>query len=119
MVKNTPILLHNPRCSKSRQTLSLLRENNIDFEIREYLKAPLDNDEVRALIAKLNGPANQLVRAREARDAGLQVAVTALSPSEVASWLVDHPESMQRPVVYTSEAARIGRPPEDVLALFD
>ena len=119
MGNHIAVLVHNPRCSKSRQTLALLNEKGIDVEVREYLKAPLDEGELTALIKQLDGPASALIRQREAQDAGLTDDPSAMSATAIARWLAEHPKSLQRPVVLTDNGARIGRPPEAVLALFD
>jgi arsenate reductase len=111
-------LLHNPGCSKSRRALELLRDRGAEPEVRRYLDAPLDADELLDVIRLLDGPASSLVREREARDAGLAEAAGAMRDAEVASWLAAHPAAMQRPVlIHKSRRAIVARPPERVFEL--
>lgn len=107
-------IYHNPRCSKSRQTLALLEHAGIEPRVVKYLETPPDADTLRALITRLGlGSAHELVRSNEAeyREAGL-------SPSSddetVIEALVRYPKLLQRPVVVKGERAVIGRPPENV-----
>lgn len=111
-------IYHNPRCSKSRQTLALLQENGHEPEIVEYLKTPLTSTQINGLLGKLGvKSARDAMRTGEAdyKALGLR-AVT----DEVAliSAMVSHPKLIERPIVETKTAARIGRPPESVLELF-
>ncbi|MEM7763710.1 MAG: ArsC/Spx/MgsR family protein [Pseudomonadota bacterium] len=114
MTAADPIILHNPRCSKSRQTLALLREAGHEPVIREYLKEPLSRDELQRLGAQLIHPISDLVRGNDARPLGF-----VAGQHDVLEWLVEHPQTMQRPVVIARGRAAIGRPPESTLTLFD
>ena len=106
-------LYHNPRCSKSRQTLALLEERGIEPEIIEYLKTPPDAATITELLGKLGIPAIELIRRGEAPFAELGLA----GGDDVAliEAMVSHPVLIQRPIVVSGEQARIGRPPENAL----
>ena len=114
-----PRIYHNPRCSKSRATLELLEERGIDLEIIEYLATPLDSAGLRALLAKLGAAPRDIVRADENafRESGLDLATA--DDAAVVDLIARHPKIMQRPIVETATGARIGRPPEQVLDLFE
>jgi arsenate reductase len=108
---------HNPRCSKSRQTLELLRSKGIEPAIREYLKQPPSKAEVETLIAQVGGDAAALIRDGEPEFKALKMKKADLSKADVAKAIVAHPVLLQRPVVVSGKKAAIGRPPEAVLAL--
>ena len=113
---NTIVLYHNPRCSKSRQALKLLRQGEASVEVVEYLDQPLDALEIEALLGKLQVAPASLVRHKEAEYAqsGLDQASDAVA---VAAALSRWPKLMERPVAVRGERAVIGRPPERVLEL--
>ena len=110
-------ILHNPRCSKSRQTLALLQENGIQPLVREYLKDPLNTAEISELLAKLGLEAKSLVRPKEDdfKLAGLDLKTS--SEAAFIEAMAMHPKLMERPVVIHNDRARIGRPPECVLEI--
>lgn len=110
-------IYHNPRCSKSRQTLGLLQEHGEDPEIVEYLSNPPDAAELRRLLAMLGLRPRDLMRTQEQayKDAGLDDP--ELSDDELIKAMVEHPVLIQRPIVVTGDRAVIGRPPEKVLEL--
>jgi len=106
---------HNPRCSKSRQTLALLEERGLQPEVRLYLQDAPSRDELRKAIAKLGVPAAALVRWKEAE---VPEGLTKDAPEEaILDALAAHPKLIERPIVFADGAARIGRPPEAVLDL--
>jgi len=108
--------LHNPKCSKSRQTKQLLDDAGVTYTERLYLEDTLSEAELMALISKHVGELHQLVRAKEAREAGVGAAeVKAMTDQEVARFLADNPRALERPVVVTDKIAVLGRPPEQVL----
>ncbi|MEP0202435.1 MAG: arsenate reductase (glutaredoxin) [Halioglobus sp.] len=109
-------IYHNPRCSKSRNTLSLLKEKGVEPEIVLYLEAPLTAPEIRELIAKLNIDAADLVRRGEAeyQEAGLG---KESSEQDYIAAMAAHPRLIERPVVVCGSRAVLGRPPENVLDL--
>ena len=112
------VLLHNPNCSKSRATKALLAEREIPFRERLYLKEPLDQSELEELEAYLGRPIASWVRTRESayQEAGLSADSSA---EDLRSAVAERPILMERPIVVKGGAARVGRPPEDVLELFD
>lgn len=109
-------MYHNPRCSKSRETLELLRSHGIEPEIVEYLKNPPRKDELRSLIRMLGGDGHALLRAKEApyKELGLGPS-TALE--DIVNAIATHPILLERPIVVRGTKAAIGRPPENVLKL--
>jgi arsenate reductase (glutaredoxin) len=111
----TYTLYHNPRCGKSRQTLELLRERGIEPAIVEYLKTPPDAAELRRILGLLGLTPRQLLRKREAAEAGLDDAT--LSDDELIGGMVANPITIERPILVTADRAALGRPPEAVLAL--
>ncbi|MBX3726707.1 MAG: arsenate reductase (glutaredoxin) [Xanthomonadales bacterium] len=110
-------LWHNPRCSKSRQALALLRERGIEPHIVEYLVEPPDAAALRAVLAALDGPPQALLRGDEPDARALSLAPERMDAGAVVAALVAHPGLIQRPVAIAGARAVIGRPPEAVLAL--
>lgn len=111
-------IYHNPRCSKSRRTLELIREHSIEPRIIEYLETPPDKAAILELARWLDTPVETLVRKNE--DVYEQSAGSlARDDDSVAEWLAAHPQALQRPVVVDEDrrTAAIGRPPENVLDL--
>lgn len=106
-------IYHNPRCSKSRQTLELLREKGIDPEVIEYLKSPPTKKELAEIALKLPDGATHLVRPKDAKDLGFDPE--KLTHEQIINLLDEDPSVMERPVVVSDKGARIGRPPENVL----
>jgi len=111
-------IYHNPRCSKCRQTLTLLREHGIEPQIIEYLEHPPSAAEIEQLITRVGGDAHAVVRRKEAayQQAGL---AESSSVGEVAAAIAEHPSLLQRPIVVRGRRAVIGRPPEQVLSLLE
>ena len=112
-------IYHNPRCSKSRATLQLLRDRGIEPEIVEYLKTPPAPEVLRTLLAKLGLEPRHIVRTGEAEFKETGVDLDTADADTVIDLIVDHPRILQRPIVETDHAARVGRPPEQVLELFE
>ena len=108
-------LYHNPRCSKSRQTLALLEERGIEPEIIEYLETPPDAATITGLLDKLGIPAIELIRRGEAPFAELGLAGKEDDDGALVEAMVSHPILIERPIVVAGDQARIGRPPEAVL----
>lgn len=111
-------IYHNPRCSKSRATLELLQSRGIEVEVIEYLKTPPSKATLVALLAKLGLEARGIVRESEDefRAAGLG---SGASDDALLELIAAHPKVLQRPIVELDTTARIGRPPERVLELFE
>lgn len=112
-------IYHNPRCSKSRQTLALLNERGFDVEIIEYLKAPPNADTLLGLAGQLGVSLRELVRTGEADYKTNRDRVDAMTDQALAEWLTAHPKVIQRPIVVSDKGARVGRPPEAVLDILD
>ncbi|MBT3558649.1 MAG: arsenate reductase (glutaredoxin) [Rhodospirillales bacterium] len=106
-------ILHNPRCSKSRQTLELLEDRGGEINIVTYLDTPPDEEGLRDILSKLDMSPRQLMRKKEAAEAGLDDP--ALSDAELIRAMVKNPSVIERPIVLANDKARIGRPPESVL----
>ena len=113
------VIYHNPRCSKSRAALALLRDRGVEPEVVEYLKTPLDAEALRDLVGRLGIPARDLVRSGEAPYRELGLADPATTEDELIAAVTTHPILMQRPVVRRGERAVVGRPPERVTDLLD
>ena len=113
------IIYHNPRCSKSRQTLALLEENNVTPQVVEYLKTPLTAVELKELVNKLNVSVRDIIRHKESefKDNGLDNQ--ELSEEQIYEILAQVPKLVERPIVVSGEKAVIGRPPENVLSLLN
>jgi arsenate reductase len=110
-------ILHNPRCSKSRQTLQILNDNNQQVEIIEYLKTPPTANELREIIGMLGISPRQLLRTGEAeyKEAGL--ADQSLTAEQIIAAMLKYPKLIERPIVINNGPARLGRPPEQVLEI--
>ena len=109
-------IYHNSRCSKSRSTLDIITENNVEVTIVEYLKNPLTKNEIADLLSKLNIPASDLIRKGET-DFKENYKGKTLSESEWIDAMVKFPKLIERPIVVKGDKAVIGRPPENVLDL--
>ena len=110
-------IYHNPRCSKSRQTLALLETRGIKPRVVEYLKTPPDRATIVALLRKLGIPASALVRSKETEFAALGLDGANVSEEALINAMASHPKLIERPIVVVDRRARIGRPPEAVLEI--
>ena len=110
-------IFHNPRCSKSRQTLDLLTDKGFEPEIVKYLETPPTAAELREILALLGLGARDLLRSGEAEFKELGLGDASLGEDELIDAMVRHPKLIQRPIVVTDKAARLGRPPESVLEI--
>ena len=108
-------IYHNPRCSKSRQTLQLLQENGIEPDITEYLKTPPGRAELVDILQMLNTEPRELMRRKEQeyKEAGLDNP--DLTRDQLIQAMIDHPRLIERPIVISNGKAALGRPPEQVL----
>ncbi len=113
-----PIIYHNPRCSKSRATKKLLELKNIEFEVLEYLKTPPDAETLIRLSAKLGLPVKDFIRTNETEFKKNEIHPSTLDELALINLMVKSPKLIERPIVEVDNAARIGRPPEQVLELF-
>jgi len=107
---------HNPRCSKSRQTLALLEENGHSPTIRLYLKDTPTKAEIEAALTQLGLSPSDLLRKGEKLYKELQLSDA--SEDQILASMVEHPVLIERPIVLHNGRAAVGRPPEQVLALF-
>jgi len=110
------VLLHNPRCSKSRATLALLEERGVTVAVREYLKEPLSRAELEDLRDRLGLPVADWLRSGESAFAESGLSKDA-GEADLLAAIEREPILLQRPILVRGTRARIGRPPEDVLAL--
>lgn len=108
-------IYHNPRCSKSRQTLALLEEKGISPDIVEYLNAPPSVADLSDILARLGMEPRDLMRKGEAAYKENGLGDDALSRDALIQAMVENPILIERPIVLTGDKAAIGRPPESVL----
>ena len=114
---NDMTLYHNPRCSKSRETLKLLQANNVEPNIRLYLENPPNREELLAVLNKLNISPRQLLRNSEQAYKDNNLKDTSLTDEQLINAMLTEPKLIQRPIAIKGDKAVIGRPPEDVLQL--
>ncbi len=110
-------IYHNPRCSKSRQTLSLLRDKGIEPEVIEYMKLPPSPETLRSLLDQLGMEPRELVRRNE--EVYRELALDEKGDQELIDAMCREPRLIQRPIVVHGNQARLGRPPEAVLEILD
>ncbi|GMG88547.1 arsenate reductase (glutaredoxin) [Biformimicrobium ophioploci] len=110
-------IYHNPKCSKSRQTLQLLEENGVTPDTVLYLVNPPSTTELGEILNKLGIPARKLLRKGEAEYKELNLADESLSEAELVTAMCEHPRLIERPIVVKGDRAVLGRPPENVLDL--
>ena len=116
-MENKIQIFHNPRCSKSREALSILQDNNKDLEVLEYLKMDLSKELIEETLVKLKMSAFDLLRKGEA-DYKENIKGKDLSEEEVISLMVKYPKLIERPIVIKGNTAIIGRPPSKVTSIF-
>ncbi len=109
-------LYHNPKCSKSRATLALLRENGIEPNIVDYIKQPLNKQSLLEIRNALNCSYRDMMRSGDALFH--QLKLESAFEDQLLQILIENPVLMQRPIVLSGKKAAIGRPPEAVLDLF-
>lgn len=110
------IIWHNPRCSKSRQTLALLEDRGVTPTIRKYLDDAPSEAEIKEVLSKLGLQPLQLMRTKEALYKELNLAA-ALNDDILIGAMAQHPKLIERPVVINGDKAALGRPPEAVLSV--
>ncbi len=113
-------IYHNPRCSKSRQTLQLIESHNTPVKVVLYLQDPPDVAELQTALAKLGQPVTALLRPKE--DTFKNLGLNLKDARSDADWLQlihEHPILLERPLVVSEDKAVIGRPPENVLPLLN
>jgi len=108
-------IYHNPRCSKSRQTLGLLQERSVNINIIEYLKTPPDISQLKQILKKLGYEPRQLMRKSEQIYKDFDLGNENNTAEDLIKAMAQNPILIERPIVLSGEKAVIGRPPESVL----
>lgn len=111
------VIYHNPRCSKSRQTLQLLRDRGIEPEIIDYQQTPPTAADLERILQLLGREPRDLMRTREDEYQSAGLDDTRLSRTELLRALQEHPRLIERPIVLANGKAALGRPPEQVLEI--
>lgn len=111
------IIYHNPRCSKSRETLKMIQDKGINVQVVEYLKQPLPTNELEAILKKLGMKAEDIVRKNETLYKE-QYKGRKINEAEWLKILSENPVLIERPIVIKGNKAVLGRPPENVSVLF-
>ena len=116
IVTDTATIYHNPRCSKSRQTLELLTDRGMDVNVVEYLKSPPTAGQLRQIVKKLGIAAPDLIRRKESI---FKEVCPHGKPDddEAIQLMAEHPKLIERPIVLVGNKAAIGRPPENVVEI--
>ena len=110
-------IYHNPRCSKSRQTLALLQESGVEPLVVEYLKDTPDAATLKAVIDKLGITPRDLLRTKEAEYKEHGLSDKSINDDAIIQAMIESPKLIERPIVIKGNQARIGRPPEQVLEI--
>jgi arsenate reductase len=110
-------IYHNPRCTKSRQTLALLQENAIDPEIILYLEKGLEAFEIENILTLLKVSPRDIMRSKEQEFKDQNLGDKSLSDKDLIKAICNTPKLLERPIVINNNKAAIGRPPENILAI--
>jgi arsenate reductase len=110
-------IFHNPRCSKSRQTLKLLEDNNCEIEIINYLEIDLDVLLIKDTLEKLSLKPRDILRKSEQDYKDNNLKREDFSDNELIDYMIKYPKLIERPIVIKEDRAVLGRPPENVLEL--
>jgi arsenate reductase len=110
----TPIIYHNPKCSKSRATKDILTKKKLDITVVEYLKTPPDANDIQEILKELGLSARELMRTGEAEYKEQNLA-EQMDENRLIEAMVKTPKLIERPIVRTKKGTVIGRPPENVL----
>lgn len=110
-------LYHNPRCSKSRETLQLLQDKGIAPDVVLYLETPPDAKTLKDLLKKLGLSPRELMRQKETEYKAMGLDNTKLSDEQLIAAMVECPKLIERPIVVHGKKAALGRPPENVLEI--
>ncbi len=113
----TAKIYHNPRCSKSRETLALLNQNVTDIEIIHYLETPPSPEELEDVLARLAISPRDILRRKEAPYKSLNLDNPTLSDQQLIAIISQNPKLLERPIVIYGGKAAIGRPPENILEI--
>jgi arsenate reductase len=112
-------IYHNPKCSKSRQTLKLLQEQGINPVTIEYLKNPPTVEKLKEILSLLGVSPRDLIRKKEDEYKELDLANSRLSDEDLIGFMVKNPNLIERPIVLANGKAALGRPPEQVLYILN
>ena len=107
-------IYHNARCSKSRATLAILEQNDVDFDVVNYLVNPPSESEIKSILKDIGINARDLLRKGEAKFKELGLSDKSLSEEHLIKSMIEFPILIERPIVRTEKGAVIGRPPENV-----
>ena len=107
-------IYHNTRCSKSRATLAILEQNDVDFEVVNYLDTPPNEQELKAILKDLGVSARDLMRRGESKYKELGLSDKSLSEDYLIKAMLESPILIERPIVRTDKGVAIGRPPENI-----
>ncbi|MCK4951335.1 MAG: arsenate reductase (glutaredoxin) [Gammaproteobacteria bacterium] len=110
-------IFHNPKCSKSRQTLQILHDRNTNPQIIEYLKTPPNESELEEILKLLGMEPRDLMRKKEDIYKELKLDDTSLDRQNLIRAMIENPKLIERPIVLSNNKATIGRPPENVIGL--
>ena len=110
-------IYHNPRCSKSRETLQLLQDRGITPDVVLYLESPPDAKTLKDLLKKLGLKPRQLMRTKETEYKAMGLDNANLSDEQLIAAMVECPKLIERPIVVHGKKAALGRPPEQVLEI--
>ena len=110
-------IYHNPRCSKSRQTLQLLKDHGVEPEVVEYLKTPPDRATLERILDMLGLEPRDLMRKKEQEYKDNNLSDPNLSRDQLIDAMLAHPKLIERPIVIKDGKAALGRPPEQVLEI--
>ena len=110
-------IYHNIRCSKSRATVAILEQNDVDFEVVNYLVEPPSEIELKDILKDLGISARELMRKGETKYKELGLSDKSLSEKELISAMLEFPILIERPIVRTEKGVAIGRPPENIIAI--
>ena len=108
-------ILHNPRCSKSRQSLELLTNNGVDAQVILYLQDPPTSSEIKNILKKLNLSPSEILRRGETRFKELAISLEDIDDDQLIILMVENPILIERPIIFNETKAVIGRPPENTL----
>jgi len=109
------IIYHNPRCSKSRLALEIIRNKKIEPRVIEYLKTGFSKEVIKNIINKLNLDIMTIIRPKDAKKIGLEL--NSMSEKELIEAIIDQPSLIERPIIIKGKKAIIARPPEKVLEI--
>ena len=108
-------ILHNPRCSKSRQSLELLTNNGVDAQVILYLQDPPTSSEIKNILKKLNLSPSEILRRGETRFKELAISLEDIDDDQLITLMVENRILIERPIIFNETKAVIGRPPENTL----